>query len=249
MSEPKFAAGIDALEGGNASDAITAFESLADRGIVDSSASFDRGLSYALRVRLGAEKPGDLGRAAHGFEEARDLAADPATRDAATRALTLVRGEVARRRARSGEPIEVEQSPPPHVAIARVLAEDAWAGLAIAASCMLAITLAVRMRTGARRVKIGATIGVALTAVVLLGSTWATTLRRSERLSLEEAVVVTQNARPADVLGLAHQGASPLPEGARVQIVEQNGGLIRIRWGSLDAWLPASTLRTLAKAP
>jgi hypothetical protein len=249
LTEPTFADGTAALEAGRASDAIMAFESLADRGLVDPSASFDRGLAYALRVRLGAEQPGDLGRAAHGFEEARDLAADSATKEASSRALTIIRGEVARRRARSGEPVEVEQSPPPHVAVARSLAEDTWAGLAIAMSCAFAIALVVRVRTDLRRVKIGAAIAIALSVVVLAASSWATLIRRSERMSLEEAVVVTRSARPADGSGLALQGGTPLPEGARVQILEQNQGLVRIRWGSVNAWLPASTLRNLAKAP
>ena len=41
--------------------------------VVDAAASYDRGLAYAMRVRIGAEVPGDLGRAAQGFEEAREL--------------------------------------------------------------------------------------------------------------------------------------------------------------------------------
>lgn len=249
MTDPSFESGVQALEAGNASDAILAFESLADRGIVDPSASYDRGLAYALRVRLGAENPGDLGRAVHGFEEARDLASDSSTRDSATRAIVILRGEVARRRARSGEPIEVEQSPPAHVAVARALGEDAWAMLAIAMSCALAIALFVRVRTSIHRAKIGATIGIALSVLVLGLSTWATYIRRTERRTLQEAIVVSQNARPADSTGLARSSVSPLPEGARVQIIEQTGGLIRFRWGSMDAWLPASTLRPLAKAP
>ena len=245
----EFDTGVKALADGHASDAILAFESLADRGFVDPSASYDRGLAYALRVRLGGESPGDLGRAAHGFEEARDLASDSALKDQATRALTIVRGEVARRRARSGEPVEVEQSPPPHIAVARAFAEDTWSILAVVMSCAVAVSLVVRASAKARRVKIGGTIGIALSALLLGLSSWATHVRRVERRTLEEAVVVAQNARPSDATGLARPSAGPLPEGARVQVMERTAGLVRIRWGSVDAWLPASTLRILAKAP
>ncbi|MDF2694931.1 MAG: hypothetical protein K0S65_3314, partial [Labilithrix sp.] len=58
----------EALAAGRPGEAIAKFEALADRGVVDAVVSFDRGLAYAARVRAGGEQPGDLGRAAHGFE-------------------------------------------------------------------------------------------------------------------------------------------------------------------------------------
>jgi hypothetical protein len=68
-----FASGTQALAEGRPGDAIANFEALADRGVTDPAASFDRGLAYANRIRVGAEQPGDLGRAALGFAEAREL--------------------------------------------------------------------------------------------------------------------------------------------------------------------------------
>ena len=94
-----FALGIKALHDGRAGDAINAFEAFADQGGVDATASYDRGLAYAMRVHIGAEKPGDLGRAAQGFEEARGLSHDRRAVDDASRALDAVRSEVARRAA------------------------------------------------------------------------------------------------------------------------------------------------------
>src|SRR5580658_2381757 len=67
-TRPLFADAVKALHEGRAGDAIDGLEALADRGVVDPVLSFDRGLAYAMRVRIGAEVPGDLGRAAHGFE-------------------------------------------------------------------------------------------------------------------------------------------------------------------------------------
>jgi hypothetical protein len=248
LSADDFASGVKALEQQNATDAIGAFETLADQGIIDANASFNRGLSYAMRVRLGGEIPGDLGRAIHGFEEARDLSNDSQVKTDSTHALSIVRAEVARRRARSGDPVEVEQSPRPHVAVARALSEDAWSGLAIASSCVLAIALAVRIRGKARRVRVGATVALALSAIILASSMGAAALRKHERSSLEEAIVVVPQARPEDASGLAKQGV-PLPEGARVEILEWHGGLAHFRWGDQNAWLPASALRTLAHTP
>src|SRR5262245_40019358 len=98
----------EALAGNRPSEAIAKLEALADRGVVDAVVSFDRGLAYAARVRAGAEQAGDLGRAAHGFEEARELTHDTALATDATNALAVVRSEIARRRSRSGESIEIE---------------------------------------------------------------------------------------------------------------------------------------------
>jgi hypothetical protein len=245
-----FALGVKALEQQNASDAIGAFEALADQGVIDAHASFDRGLAYALRVRLGGEVPGDLGRAVHAFEEARDLADDAETKEAAAHALSILRAEIARRRARAGESAVVEQSPRPDVAIARALSEQAWSWLAISASFALALALAVRIRSTTRRLRVGATVALALAALVLASSMGAAALRKHERNALEEAVIVVPAARPADASGLAKQGAAPLPEGARLEIIEWHGGLAHVRWGSSDVgWLPASSLRVLARAP
>jgi len=48
---------------------------------------------------------------------------------------------------------------------------------------------------------------------------------------------------------LSKSGAleNPVPEGARVEVVREEGALTRVRFGSLDAWLPAGTLRPLAR--
>ncbi len=44
---------VAALRGGHPAEAIADFESLADRGVVDANMSYDRGLAYAERVRVG----------------------------------------------------------------------------------------------------------------------------------------------------------------------------------------------------
>jgi len=90
--EDMFGKATDALAGGKPGDAIALFEALADRGVVDENVSFDRGLAYAARVRIGAEQPGDLGRAAHGFEEARALTTDKALERDAFSALAIFAG-------------------------------------------------------------------------------------------------------------------------------------------------------------
>lgn len=244
-----FAKGTQALREGRASDAITAFEALADRGTVDPAASYDRGLAYAMRVRIGAEVPGDLGRAAHGFEEARDLTHDAKLSDAASRALTVVRSEVARRRTRAGEPVEVDAGRSLARTVSSLLAEDSWCVLAAVCSAILAIGLFVRWLARAGRVRVGAAVAAGLAAPVMVLAIAMALAARHDRLEVREAVVVTPGSRPTDERGIVAPGATPLPEGARVEVVDSREAHARIRFGALDAWVPSSALRDIARWP
>jgi hypothetical protein len=242
-----FAQATLALREGRAGDAIASFEALADRGVVDPVASYDRGLAYATRVRIGAEVPGDLGRAAQGFEEARDLSHDARLGEDASRALTVVRSEVARRRTRAGQPVEVDPGRSLGRAVASLLGEDTWAGLAVAASALLSLGLFVRWLTRAARVRVACAVAAGVAAPVLAVSTAMTLAARHDRLGLREAVVVTASARPIDERGIAVSGAPPLPEGARVEIVDARGASSRVRFGAMEAVVPADALRDLAR--
>jgi hypothetical protein len=243
------ASGTKALHDGRASDAITAFEALADQGVVDAVASYDRGLAYAARVHIGAEMPGDLGRAAHGFEEARDLTRDPKLADDATSALTILRSEVARRRTQAGQPVEADPGRSLLRTVAGLLSEDTWDVLAILSSATLAIGLFTRTRTRTtqRRLRVGAGVAAGLAAPALVVAIVMVLSARHDRLDLREAIVVSPSARPSDEHGLVAPGATPLPEGARVELVEERSMWTRVRFGALDAWVPTSALRELSR--
>jgi hypothetical protein len=242
-----FAQGTSALKDGKAGEAIASFEALADRGVVDAVASYDRGLAYAARVRIGAEVPGDLGRAVHGFEEARDLSHDPRLSEDALHALTVVRSEIARRRARAGQPVEVDPGRSLARTVAGLLNEDTWAGLAVASSALLALGLLFRWAGRERRVRIGAGVAAGVAAPVLAISIAMTLAARHDRLGLREAIVVAAGARPTDERGIALAGATPLPEGARVEIVDSRGASSRVRFGAVEISVPASVLRDIAR--
>ena len=241
-----FADGAKALHEGRASDAIAAFESLADRGVVDATASYDRGLAYATRVRIGAEVPGDLGRAIQGFEEARDLSTDARLRDDSGTALTVIRSEVARRRTQAGESVEVDPGRSLGRTLAGLLSEEAWSYASVFASALLSVGLFVRWLARARRVRIGGGVAAGLAAPMLLVSLAMMLAARHDRLGLVEAVVVAPGARPVDERGVTTPGANPIPEGARVEIVESAASRTRVRFGATDAWIPSGTLRELA---
>jgi hypothetical protein len=242
-----FASATGALREGRAGDAVVAFEALADRGVVDAVASYDRGLAYAMRVRIGGEQPGDLGRAAHGFEEARDLSSDARLVDDATRALVVVRSEVARRRVRAGQPVEIDPSRSLARALSRLLPEDGWAALCAIASVVLGIGLFLRWLAASTRARVagGVTAGVAV-PVLAVGAMMAFAARH-DRITLREAVVVAANARPTDERGIALAGAVPLPEGARVEVLAAQGASSRVRFGAMDAWVAPGALREIAR--
>jgi hypothetical protein len=242
-----FATATKALHEGRAGDAIGAFETLADDGVVDAVASYDRGLSYALRVRIGAEVPGDLGRAAQGFEEARDLSRDPGLTEDAARALVVVRGEIARRRLRAGEPVEVDPGRSLGRTLAGLLPEALWSAMAVVLSAALAAGLFARGWGRRPRTRIAGGVVASITVPALAVAVGMTLAARHDRWSLREAVVVAPGARVTDPRGLAVPGAKALPEGARVEIVESRGASTRVRFGTVDAWVSSGTLRELSR--
>ncbi len=243
-----FAQATKALRDGRAGDAVAAFESLADRGAIDAILSYDRGLAYALRVHIGAEQPGDLGRAAQGFEEARDLSRDPRLADDAGRALIIVRSEVARRRALAGDSVEVDPGRSLGRALAGLLAEDTWAALCATSSLAFAIGLFARWLGRSARARIAGGVVAAVAAPLLLLAAAMTSATRADRLGLREAVVVTAGARPTDERGITVPAGRPLPEGARVELVDVRGAQTRVRFGTMDIWVPAGALREIARA-
>lgn len=244
-----FREATDALAGERPSDAITKLESLSDKGVIDAVASFDRGLAYARRVHAGAnaEQPGDLGRAAHGFEEARELTRDPALADEATRSLIAVRAEVARRRARSGEPIELESGVSIGRSIVGLLSENAWAILSIVLCAILTAAIVIRSRVTLARAKVAATTTCAVSGVLLLITAICAWAARDARLHLREGVVVTPNARLLDERHVVRDAVAPVPEATRVRIVDEAGGFAHVVVFGQDGWLASSAVLPIAK--
>jgi hypothetical protein len=242
-----FADGAKALQEGRPADAIAEFEALADRGVVDPAASYDRGLAYALRVRSGAEDPGDLGRAVEGFEEARDLSHDGRLIDDASKALILVRSEIARRRTRAGESVEVDPGRSLGRSLAGLLSEDTWAMLCILASVVMSLALAARWLGLEPRLRVSSGIVLGIAAPLLVLSVAMTLAARRDRLTLREAVVVAPSARAVDDRGIVVAGGNALPEGARVEVLDTHGSQARVRFGTTEQWINAATLREIAR--
>lgn len=242
-----FQSGTEALTNDRPNEAIGKLEALADRGVVDPVVSFNRGLAYAARVRAGAEQAGDLGRAAHGFEEARELTRDSTLMADATSALTIVRSEIARRRARAGDPVEMEHGFSLGRAIIGLLPENAWAGIALAMTLILSIAIVVKQRAEHRRVKVAATTAGAIAGALLIVTSILSFAARDARLHLREGILIAPNARLLDARHHVMEGISPLPEGVRARILDESGGFSHVAIGSAEGYLSSSAVLPLAK--
>jgi hypothetical protein len=238
-----------ALAADQPSEAIAELEALADLGHVDAALSFDRGLAYAQRVRSGAGADGDLGRAIHGFVEARELTTSDRTRAEASRAVTALRSEVAKRRSRAGEEPDIEEGVSLGRNVTRLLPESAWFFAAIGFSLALTVALFVRRRAvargGAGR-QLGVVLGLAALPACLL-TTGLGLAARAERRELREGIVVASGVRPFDARHIARADAPTLPEGGRVRLFESEGGFVRFRRGNLEGFVPSSTVAPLAR--
>lgn len=235
--QTELAAAVTALEQGRPDEAIGKLEGLADRGVVGSGIAFDRGLAYAMRAR-GLGLPGDLGRAAHAFEEA--LRREP--HDGAARsALDEVRKEIARRDVAAGWKAEEVGSPPMWRALVIAAPGDAWAILALTGALLVSIALAVRPR--ARRGLRLAASTLAIVALVLTAISSALGLgARYLRHHVHEAVVVTPSTiAKRDVAGEPLR----LVEGTRVDVLEERLTESHVRMEKGDGWVPRSALRAL----
>jgi len=228
------------------SEAVDRLELLADRGFVHPDASFNRAIAYLGRARSPQRQAGDLGRAAAALAET--LSLRPHDAEAAS-TLEAVRSEIARARARSGATPLVAR-PRLVRAIVSLAPEPVWGVLAALGSFALAWGLVLRLliKRPGTAVPGALSIGIGLLVFGVSGALAASArhFRRTSTL----AVVVVSEARLLDESGRPLPQAaesSVAPEGAEVYVLEHRGGLSRIEWGSMEAWVVAGQVRELEK--
>ena len=236
--EELFTKGANALARGEYAAAIDTFEALADQGYLHPDASYDRGLAYVTRYRAQAGRPGDLGRAAAAFEEA--LLLRPGDRDADV-ALDLVRAEVTRGRARHTKDT-VDVRPTLDRMVVGLADEQTWGLAAFVASLALAVGLLLRPRAG--RAHIAGSILVPTAIVLLMARVPLSSGARRRRHSTRPGVGVASEAHFTSEDGQA-RGGEPVPEAASVEVGERRGGLVHVRWGAVEGWVPAADVRVL----
>jgi tetratricopeptide (TPR) repeat protein len=238
-SDELFKRGTNALGEGDFDEAIQQLEAMADQGIAHPDASYNRGLAYIARVRAGAERPGDLGRAAAAFDEALALRDDDAD---AELALEIVEAEVARRGARRGKDV-VSERPSLDRLLVQLGTERSWGIAALAASLLLAVGLALRSMKGRPQYIVSRVLPpLALVAMALLTPLYLGA--RALRLDTRAGVVVVPELYLADEDGRS-LGGDAVPEAAKVEVGERRGRLLHVRWGSREGWAALGSVRLI----
>ncbi len=237
--EQLFRKGTDSLAEGRFENAIDFFEAFADQGMSHPDASYNRGLAYLMRIRAGADRPGDLGRAAAAFQEALLLRSGD---DAAEHALELVHAEVARRRARGGKDL-VMVRPTLDRVIVNLASERTWGIAAVVASILLAIGLVMRDRKRGR-IHLAGTLIAPTAILALLALLPLYYGARYLRQNTTTGVLVVREAYMTDKGG-ASQGGEPIPEATTLELGKRHGRYVHVRWGSAEGWIPASAVRVL----
>lgn len=236
---------VAAVERGALDEAVSALESLSDRGFSHPDASHARAYAYLERARSRSAKPGDLGRAVAALEEYRRAGRDDAR---AEHALEVIRSEIGRRRARGGG------SPVDHGlsfgrAVVGILPENVWAIVAALGSTLLTLGLALRRVSSRRSAEIAGAVGIAAGLVLGVLGAGLTAAARHYRTSSQPAVVVVPEARLYDEegrpLAQVRGAANAIPEGALVYVRERRRGYFDVEWGTLRGHVEASQLRLL----
>ena len=239
--EEAFRLASTALDRGEYGAALDGLESLADRGFVHPDASYDRGLAYLQRVRAKAEIPGDLGRAAAGFEEALRLRPSDSEAEAA---LDRVRAEVTRRRSRRAKDV-VDARPTLDRLVVGLASERTWKLAAITASVLFAVGLVLRRRpSGAAHV--AGSVLAPTAFIALLVTTPLAHVARTLREETRAGVIVVPEVFLTREDGVAI-GGDAIPEAALVEVSKGRGGQAHLRWGTTEGWAPSSAIRVLAE--
>jgi hypothetical protein len=230
-----------ALDQGDLARALRVLEASADKGQIHPDLSFNRGLAYTQRARGPGAEPGDLGRAAAGFEETLRLRPDDVE---ARQALDAVRAVVAKRRARLDQP-DVIVRPSLDRALARLLSPNGWAALATLLSATLGLGLVLRS-SSARARHVAGDLLVVASLFGLTAATPAAFFARWLATSRAEGVVVAPELTLVDRNGKAI-AAPTVPEAARVELGPAMGDERLVRWGSYEGLAPRDAVRPLAR--
>lgn len=242
--EAVLAASVSAAQRGAFDEAVDQVELLSDRGFVHPDASYARAYAYVERARSRASRPGDLGRAVAALEESLLLRPDAEVEGA----LSTLRAEISRRRARAGSS-PVLQRPSLARAVTSLLPEGVWVNSAVLGSILVTAGLTLYFAVKRRAAEIAGATGIVVGLILgLLGASLAFAARHY-RTTSRPAVVVVSEARLLDPNGRALPVRAPnpeaVPEGALVYVHEQRDGRARLEWGAITGWVDASQLRVL----
>ncbi|MFO0548470.1 MAG: hypothetical protein U0271_08795 [Polyangiaceae bacterium] len=239
--EQNFSRATAALRAKRYDEAILELEALADEGYLHADIAYDRGLAYALRAATPGAQPGDLGRAAAAFEEAKRMA--PRDEESA-RSLDLVRAEVARRRSKEDKK-DVIVRPSLDRVILTAFSPNVWAYFAMASSLLLGLGLVLwrAKKTGIVHVTGSVLSPIAFVATVTLAPIGYFSRRHAD--TTKSAVVVAPEITLKTDDG-EKSDAPTIPEATLVEIGQRRDDDVLVRWGSYEGYAPARSVRVLA---
>jgi hypothetical protein len=154
----------------------------------------------------------------------------------------MVRGEVARRRARRGRD-EVLARPTLDRVIIALASERAWGIGAVFASLLLALALALRRRPDGP-IHLAGTLLTPASALAILVLVPLYVGARQLRIESRPGVLVVREAHLSDDAGVARQ-SDVIPEAAMLEVGERRGRLVHVRYGALEGWVSAPAVRVL----
>ncbi len=230
-------------------EAIDTFELLADQGVQHPDISYDRGVAYLLRSGSSSARPTDLGRAAAAFHEV--LRLRQKDKDAAAW-LARTNDELSKARSRRGDSSLLAR-PRLMRAILGLVDENTWAVLASVGSVLTATMLLVRLFVRHARTRLAGSIAGSLGLVLLLLAGLLTYLAARERRTTRAAVVVATEApllaQTGKPLARGHKAAEDavIPMGALITVLGTEGGLSRVEWGEVTAWVEPQQLQLLPR--
>lgn len=242
--EQAYVAALASLAKGADNEAIDRLELLADQGFAHPDASLARAAAYLARAEGPSPRQGDLGRAAAALSEALLLRPDPS----AEHALEVVQGEIARRQARQADSVLVR--PRLGRAIAALLPEQVWAGIALLGSLALASGIVLRRIATRGFARLTGAVAIGVGGALLAGFGSGAYAAYQYRVTSQPGVIVVPEARLSNEAGRplpfkTGADSTSVPEGATVYVKERREGRCLVEWGNTDGWLSLSDVRLL----
>lgn len=231
---------LAAIDKGDIANAIVELESMADSGVIHPDVSYNRGIAYATRAQSSTAEPGDLGRAAAGFEET--LRLRPGDKDA-EKALDMIRGEITRRRSKQDKKDVIVRATL-GTAVLELLPVGVWSLAAMGASLLGGIGLLLRWRKSGWIHVVGAVLAP-LSLIIMVALIPIAYLARDHEETTKPGVLVVHEAALEQDSGKATD-APNIPEGSLVELGRRKDDKVFVRWGNYEGWLPWRTVRPLA---
>ena len=98
-----------------------------------------------------------------------------------------------------------------------------------------------------KRLKVAGTTTCAVAGGLLAVTAFILSSARDARHHVRDAVVIASGARLLDARHVAMTSVAPVPEGARVQLLDESGDFAHVVSERAEGWLPSNAVLPMAK--